>query len=674
MSDIENSIFDSSGNSRDTVQASVEQSSTTNPFTTRSLNSQSSLPNPLTNCSDALDDSPTTLKSFHKEKRTSDDHLNKENITRKSKNLMTTTELNSLSNCGQGNVSVENCSRFPLKRKPPVPPKPRIFRAATDDGMYDSVKSSNVKVQDSADWSVKWNPELCFSRETSSVKLESLRPTLLGEDEQVTTHASCGDTSALDSQTAAEDITSRKEVNLPGEKHGTRRSSSFACGSPYVPAPYASSRSQSLNSTESSAVRTHKFTPRTASLKLEKVPTVNSSVSVASTLFGKNKEQLPLMRNLASHTSLRDSHGDLGSNVSGDRISRVLTHPLIENPISQLSTVDQQEDNGNNSLTSPPLPDSPPPPLPESSPPKLIPELNAEDFDFNESPLETFQDDTQNKSPESANFGLPSSAKELKSKRPLTSLDYKPGDSRSNVSERREKPHGDNTLSRSTTLTSFPPEITQRSLSVGWTSHRDAAFPNCRTKRSSFPFDECRKLKDVTATGLSSSLREYQSLKAKCVNVCEEGLSKVVALENRLEMCLKREASKPQFSNEVKNWPLIFQNNARFLACDIKVISSSVRRGSPQIVSAVETSLDSLEKLIESCEKTCSMLNEKSSQNGHSLVAMVRDVLERYRDIIFALKIASGQQPDHPDGEVLVDKTNSMSTLIASLIRELRNY
>lgn len=678
MSSIENSILDSSGNSRNTVQASVEQSSTTNLFTTGSLNSQSCLPNPLTNSSDALDNSPTTLKRFYKEKRISDDHVNKDNIRGKSKNPMTTAELNSLSNCGQGNVSVENRSRFPLKQKPPIPPKPRVFRAATDDGMYDSVKSSNVKVQDSVDSGVKWNPELCkdssFLKDTPPVKFESFRPTLPGADEQVTTGASCGDTSALDSQTAAEDITFRKEVNLKGEKRGTTRSSSFACGSPYVPVPYASSRSQSLNSAESSVVGTHKFTPHTVSLLLEQVPTVNSSASAASTLCAENKERHPLMRNPASHTSLRDSHGDIGSDASGDGISRVVTHPLIESEISQLSTVDQPEDNGNDSLTLPPLPDSPPPPLPESSPPKLIPEFDAENFDFGESSLETFQDDTKYKSPESATFGLPSSAKELKYKRPLTSLDYKQGDSWSNFSESREKPHGSNTLSRSITLTSFLPEIDQRSSSLGWTSHQDAAFPNCRTKRSSFPFDECCNLKDVTATGLSSSLLEYQSLKEKCVNVCEEGLSKVIALENRLEMCLNREASKPQFSNEVKNWPLIFQNNARFLACDIKVISSSVRRGSPQVVSAAETSLDSLEKLIESCEKTCLMINEKSDQNWHSLVAMVRDVLERYRDIIFALKIASGQPPDHPDVEVLVDNTNAMATLIASLIRELRNY
>ena len=676
LSSIENSIFDSSGNSRNTFQASIERSSTTNVFTSRSPNSQSSVPNSWTNCSDALDDSPTSLKGFHKEKRISDDHL--DNIRGKGKGPMSATKLSSLSNGGQGNVSVEYRSRFPLKQKPPVPPKPRIFRAAADDGICDSVNSGKVKVQDSADSGVKWNPELSkdtsLSEETSSVKVESLRPTLLGADEQVTTRASCGDTSPLDSQNATENITYRKEVNLPGEKHGTRRRSSFSCGPPYVPAPYASSRSQSLNSAESSVVRTNRFTSHTSSLMLEQVQTVNSSASAASSLFAKTKQRPPLMRNPASHTSLRDSHGDLGSNASGDGISRVLPHPLIESPISPLSTVDQQEDSGYNSLTLLPLPDSPPPPLPESSPPKLIPEFDAEDFDFSESLLETFQGDTQNKIPESATFSLPSSSKKLKSMRPLASLDYKQGDSRSNFSERREKPHDGNTLSRSITPTSFPPKITQRCSSASRTSHRDAAFPNCRTKRSSFPFDEHCNLKHVTATGLSSSLREYQSLKAKCVSVCEEGLSKVIALENRLEMCLNREASKAKLSNEVRNWPLIFQNNARFLACDIKVISSSVRRGSPQVASAVETSLESLEKLIESCEKTCSMLNEKSNQNGHSLVDMVRDVLERYRDIIFALKIASDQQPDHPDVEALVNKTNAMATLIASLIRELRNY
>ena len=684
MSSKENSIFDSSGNSRNAVQASVEQSSTMSAFTTRSV---SSIPNPLKNCSVALDGSPTTWKRFHKEKRISGDHLNKDNIRDKSTRPKKTTELNSLSNSGQGNVSFENRSRFFLKQKPPVPPKPRFLRAAIVDWMYDSVQSKNVKVQDSVDSGSKWDSEsssTSFSKEKSSSKLEASHPALLGADEQVTTGASCGNTSVLDSQTTIEDITSRKEVNVPGEKHGTRRSSSFTCRSPHVPAPYASSRSQSLTSAESSVVRTHKFTSHTSSLLSEQAPGVNSSTSAASILSSKNKphfsvnegsfsgQRPPLMRHPASHPSFRDSDGDLGSNPSGDNIIRVCPQPLIESPISQRCTVDLQEDNCNNALTIPPLPDSPPPPLPESSPPKLIPEFDAEDFDFGEPLPETFH--TQNVSPESATFGLPSSAKELKSKRSITTLDYKQGDSSGNLTERREKPHGGNSLCRSLTLTSYPPGINQRSSSVEWTSHRDDAFPDSRTKSSSFPCHEGYNLKDVTATGLLSSLRGSQSLKAKCLSVCEEGLSKVIDLENRLEMYLNGEASKPQLSNEVKNWPLIFQNNARFLACDIKVISSSVRRGSLQVISAVETSLDSLEKLTEACEKTCSMLNEKSNQNGRSLVAMVRDVFEQYRDILSAVKIASDQQLDHPDVEVLVKKTNAMATLIASLIRELRNY
>lgn len=642
MSSIGNNLFDLSGNSCNAVQDSVEQSSTMTAFTTRSV---FSIPNPLKNCSVAMDGSATTWKRFHKEERISDDHLNKDNIRDKGIKPKKITELNSISNSGQGNHS-----KFLLRQKPPVPPKPRNLRAAIDDRRYFNVKSKNVIVKDSFDSCSKGDSEssrnTSFSKEKSSVKLEASRPTLLDADEQVTTGVSCGDSSVLDSQTTTGDITTRNEVNSAGEKHGTRRSSSFTCGSPYVPAPYMqSSSSQCPNSAESSVIRTHKFTPHTSRLLSEHVPT-----SAAFTLFSKNKP----------HISVNEA------SFSGQ--------PFIESPTSQSSIVNPQEDNCNNSLTIPPLSDSPPPPLPESSPPKLIPEFDAVDFDFGELRLETFQDDTQYKSRESVTFGLPSSAKELKSKRSITTVSYKQRDSSGNFSERREKPRGGNTLCRSLTLTTYPPGINQRPSSVQWTSHRDAAFPDIRTKSSSFPFHECVNLKDVTATGMLSSLRESQSLKAKCLSVCEEGLSKVIVLENRLEMCLNGEASKPQLSNEVKNWPLIFQNNARFLACDIKVISSSVRRGSPQVVSAVETSLDSLEKLTESCEKTCSMLNEKSNQNGRSLVAMVKDVIKQYRDIISVVKVASGQQPHHSDVEVLVEKTNAMATLIASLIRELRNY
>ena len=628
MPSIENTIFDSSGKSRSANQAPGKESSTTNVPTTHSPNSRSSLPNPLTNCSVTLDDLPTTWKQCHKGKCLSHEHPYKDaayssldiindDIGGKRKNSKKAEELNSLFNSRQENVLVQNRSRFPLKQKPPIPPKPRIFRAATDDGVVDSFKSSSVE-----DSGVISDPE-------------------------------------------------------PGNKHGTRRSVSFAFG-----LPYASSKSQSVHSAQSSVLRSHKSTSHTPNILSEKTSNVNSSVPTASTLFATNKPHFsgneasfsphrpPLMRHRASHPSLRDSEVNLSLNASGD----ALPQPLIESSISQLPIIDPQEDTCNNSLNLPPVPDSPPPPLPESSPPKLIPEFHAEDSHFREPLTETFQDDTQNNSLQSATFGLPCSAKELKFKRFLASLDYKQGDSSSNVSERREKTYGGSTLSRSQTLTSFHPETNQRSSSVDWSSHRDAVVPGSRTKRSSFPFNECCNLKDVRATSWSNSSQECQSLKAKCLNVCEEGLSKVTVLENRLEICLNRNAAKSQFSNEVKNWPLIFQNNARFLACDIKVISSSVRRGSPQVVSAVETSLDSLEKVTESCEKTCSMLNEKSKQNGHSLVAMVREVFKQYRDIISDVKNVSGLQPDHPDVEVLVKKTDSMATQIASLIRELRNY
>ena len=143
---------------------------------------------------------------------------------------------------------------------------------------------------------------------------------------------------------------------------------------------------------------------------------------------------------------------------------------------------------------------------------------------------------------------------------------------------------------------------------------------------------------------------------------------------NRLELCLKKTALNAQTNGENRTWLLNFQNNARFLACDVKVISSSIKRGSPQVVSAVKTSLDSLEKVVESCENTYSILNDTCDQNGRHIIAMVKEVVEQYRDILCTVKATSFQQPDNPDVEVLVIKTNALTTLIDSVIRALRRH
>ncbi|KAL9973621.1 hypothetical protein ACROYT_G020099 [Oculina patagonica] len=683
LSSTENTIFNSTTNSCKTSQTPVKHSSTPYALEPRSPDSKSSLPNPSTSCSFNLGDSCTPSKRFHREKRVSEDSPNKmvvnfprldnfADIRGKSENLTKAASLDSLSNTTQSNTSVESRTKIPLKPKPPVPPKPRIFRAATDEGkvlspgkslakqMDRSVNSSIVKVPRSVDLVSSNN-----TKETSCERREALHQAPLSANKQEVLHASCPDTLVVDSSTTTEDIPYRNKANLPSEIHGTKRRLSFTSRSPYVPAPYLSSP-------------THTSTPHTNSLSSAGSPTINSAVSPPASRSEPysagnepsfNRQQPPLMTYPSSHLSLREANSELGSNTSADGTNCAFPKPPRESLIVQLSTVELQKD------TPSPISDSPPPPLPDSSPPKIFPGLDFDGFDFGEPLSEGFQDNIQGDSHEPATFDLPSRAKDLKSKRFSASFDNKLEASSSNFTAKREKIYGGNTLSRSQTLTSFPRDENQSSSSVDWASRRDAPFSDSRTKRLRFPFDESLNL-DVTATSSLNSLEECQpnSFKAGCSNVCEEGLSKVSVLKKRLDVYLNGDVSKPQHFKEAKNWPLIFQNNARFLACDIKVISSSVKRGSPQVISAVRTSLDSLEKLVESCEKTYLMLNEKSNHNGRSLVVMVNEVLDKYCDIISTVKTAGNQQPDSPDAEVLVKKTNAMATLIASLIRALRKY
>lgn len=813
ISNRDRSILNPSGNSCNTNHTPIKQSFATYALTSRSLDSQSFLPNPSASCSSTtLVNAHTTWKRFGEKKHPLDDFPNKEvvnspnlkngeDIRGKINSSSGTDEFNKISNTNQRNISVNNRSRVPLKPKPPVPPKPRMFRTVSSEGkmdkadaipgksmkmsldedrgivvegyhknkpvrsaadenhrninaelgeagrssldslpqrerdlvhsnhssrspstspsagqapnkalakskktqVHDSVNSCNVKL--SADSILNTHLDSPYakstdiSKEKSSQRVEAFRPALSTASNPVALRASCPDTPAIDSPSStADDILYKNEFNSQRDKHGTRRSSSFTCRSPYVPAPYSSSRTQSLYSAQSSVEKAHKSAPHSNRSSSAGSPTVNSgasrgtyanlprvnscfetatsSVSAAPPSSG-NKPHSAGMEPLfnpqqpTSHSSFRDSN-----NSSGDDTNRALPKPPSESSSLRLATVELQEDSWNDSLNPPPLPDSPPPPLPDSSPPKTIPVFDTDDFDFGESLIETFQDGIQMDSLETTTFDLPSSPNDVESKRSSASVDYKQEDSKCTFPERRDKRCGDNGLSRSLTITSIPRDINRRSLSEDWPSLTGASIRDSRTKRCSFPFNECFNLDDATAAGSLNYLEECQPefLKAKCSKVCEEGLLKVSNLKKRLEPYLNGRASKPQLSKETKNWPLIFQNNARFLACDIKVISSSVKRGSPQFVSAMETSLDSLEKLVESCEKTYSTLNEKSNHNGRTLAVMVNEVLDQYRDIIFTVKAASGQPPDDPDVEVLVKKTNAVATLIASLIRTLRKY
>ena len=162
-----------------------------------------------------------------------------------------------------------------------------------------------------------------------------------------------------------------------------------------------------------------------------------------------------------------------------------------------------------------------------------------------------------------------------------------------------------------------------------------------------------------------------KSLKFKCGEVCQESISRMSVLKQKLDVCLANDVQDHETSKTSKNWPMILQNNARFLACDVKVMSASVKRSSPQALSAMQTSLESLERLVDSCE--CFTLCSTPKNIARTLVVLVTQVLAHYCDVVVTVEPAIGQSVDDPNVDRLMENTATLTTLIASLIRTLRN-
>ena len=169
-------------------------------------------------------------------------------------------------------------------------------------------------------------------------------------------------------------------------------------------------------------------------------------------------------------------------------------------------------------------------------------------------------------------------------------------------------------------------------------------------------------------------LEQHQthSVETKCSEVCKEGLSRVCSFKKRLEFCLKEGLTIEKLPDERMNWLLMLQNNARFLACDVKVIVSSVQRGTAQVVSAIQASLDSLEKLVESCEKANATVVDNTTWSVSTMVSMVIEVVEHCGDVIASVEATVEERPNNCGLESLTEKANALGTLIASLIRKIR--
>ena len=338
--------------------------------------------------------------------------------------------------------------------------------------------------------------------------------------------------------------------------------------------------------------------------------------------------------------------------------------------LSHKQSVDFNEDVNENllPLSTPSLtPDSSPPPLPETSPPKTIVGLNDDHFDFGEPLSDTLEDYAQSYGREDQCFDLPSSATELKRRRPLDKL-RKRGSSSLLKSE-------EETSSKFYITGSSPRGISWRSFSEDNLHLEDERSCTSKTRIPSFIFSQNRKLGDVIDSCSGSHfLEQHQthSVETKCSEVCKEGLSRVCSFKKRLEFCLKEGLTIEKLPDERMNWLLMLQNNARFLACDVKVIVSSVQRGTAQVVSAIQASLDSLEKLVESCEKANATVVDNTTWSVSTMVSMVIEVVEHCGDVIASVEATVEERPNNCGLESLTEKANALGTLIASLIRKIR--
>ena len=503
--------------------------------------------------------------------------------------------------------------------------------------------------------------------------------------------------------TTMENIINTHEVNTQHCSSGFGRSFSFSYASAYVPVPYSPTLSptQSLCPSQSPMENVHESSLHYNRFSPVKPPVTDSMGTCSRLPWGKPRsatspvtaslpstdELLLLHRPPLKRLSARlpDSNGDKSLNPCQDDSDRVLLKSTMETPNCQFLTyspsfnsddkdciynVDPDKDFGNNvlpSTSSPPL-DSSPPPLPPTSPPKIIPRFE-DDFDFGEPLADIGQPCPQIDSWEQSTFKIPSSAKDLKSRRSSASFCHKQGIF--SESMHRTQTTFPDSYSSSRSLTQASSRVlNRRSFSDASHSH-GGTF---ETKRPSLPLQLGTPCNPDNIIDADSIYFETKYLETKCSEVCEESLSKVGDLKKRLEAHLGKSAPRVKLPSETKNWPLVLQNNARFLACDVKVISSSAKRGGAQVVAAIRASLDSLEKLVESCENATTILNESSADNVTALVSMVLEVLEHYAGVITTVKAATSEESDDSDVDFLAEKTSAMATLIATLIRTLRKY
>ena len=161
--------------------------------------------------------------------------------------------------------------------------------------------------------------------------------------------------------------------------------------------------------------------------------------------------------------------------------------------------------------------------------------------------------------------------------------------------------------------------------------------------------------------------------KKRCIDIANAACTSASKMKDQLKLVLN-ERGKSSRNNQVSeipdNFPQSMQNNARFLARDIKVISSAIQRNNGEIVPALETSLSSLGKLVSSCAVFVGR-NPKPEHNIETLVSVTIAIVTLYSDFIVCVK---GAIENPINKELVTDKADTLVNYLASLITALNTF
>ncbi|XP_048589439.1 uncharacterized protein LOC5512162 [Nematostella vectensis] len=168
---------------------------------------------------------------------------------------------------------------------------------------------------------------------------------------------------------------------------------------------------------------------------------------------------------------------------------------------------------------------------------------------------------------------------------------------------------------------------------------------------------------------------DQQKLLAKyCLDAQTESLQFLEKLKKRLDDCSKDMNEPFNILQGSTHWIVGMQNNARFLARDVTLVDTNAKQLNFQVLSAMRTSLDTIQQLVNSCATASTTQQRVSSYRMRILIGIVTDVVLLYGELITQAQETVRMHDDEASRKRLSEKTAAMTTLIASLIRTLKRF